>query len=66
MGAALVGNNFLLIPSKFSFHMKKKRLVAARNLQSIKTLLALELSQYHKSGSMFFSSEPVAASSNCH
>ena len=24
MGAALVGNNFSPIPSKFSFHMKKK------------------------------------------
>ena len=54
MGEALVGNNFVPIPSKISFHMKKKRwLVAARNLQSIKTLLALELSQCSKSGSMF-------------
>ena len=33
------------------------------NLQSIKNLLTLELSQYHKSGSVFSSSEPVAASS---
>ena len=66
MGAALVGNNFSPIPSKFSFHMKKKKwLVAARNLQSIKTLLTLELSQYRKSGSMFSSSEPVAARSDC-
>ena len=33
------------------FHMEKKKwLVAAQNLQSIKTLLTLELSQYHKSG----------------
>ena len=45
---------------------KRKWLVAARNLQSIETLLTLELSQYRKSGSMFSSSEPVAASSDCH
>ena len=35
------------------------------SLQSIKTLLTLELSQYHKSGSIFSSSEPVEASSDC-
>ena len=65
MGAALVGNNFSPIPWKFHFTWKKK--VTARNLQSIKTLLALELtrSQYRKSGSMFSSSEPVAALSYC-
>ena len=34
-------------------------------LQIIKTLLTLELSQYLKSGSMFSSSEQVAASSDC-
>ena len=33
--------------------------------QSIETLLTLELSQYGKSGSMFSSSEPVAARSDC-
>ena len=49
----------------FISHEKKKWLVAARNLQSIKTLLTLELSQYRKSGSMFSSSEPVAARSDC-
>ena len=49
----------------FILHEKNKLLVAARNLQSIKTLLALELSQYRKSGSMFSSSEPVAALSYC-
>ena len=38
---------------------------AARYLQSIKTLLTLELSQYRKSGSTFSSSEPVAARSDC-
>ena len=43
MGAAFVGNKFSGIPSKFSFHMKKKWLSAARNLQSIKTFLTLEL-----------------------
>ena len=36
MGAALVGNNFSPIPWKFHFRWKKKWLVAARNLQSIK------------------------------
>ena len=38
---------------EISFHIKKKWLVAARNLISMKTLLILELSQYRKSGSMF-------------
>ena len=56
--------------SKFHFiwkiSMKKKWLVAARNLQIIKTLLTLELSQYRESGSTFSSSEPVAARSDCH
>ena len=56
MGAALVGNNFSPIPSNFSFHIKKKWLVAARNLQSIETLLTLELSQYSKSGSIILAS----------
>ena len=56
-GADLVGN------MRFIWH-KKKWLVAAQNLQIIKTLLTLELSQYHKSGSTFSQSEPVAASSN--
>ena len=48
---------------------EKKWLVAALNLQRIKSnkdLLALELSRYCKSGSMFPSSEQVAASSDCH
>ena len=44
---------------------KKRRLVTARKLLSMKTLLTLDLSQHHKSGSMFFSREPVDASSNC-
>ena len=44
---------------------EKKIIVAARNLQSIKTLLNLELSQYRKSGGMFSSNEPVAARSDC-
>ena len=48
-----------------NFHIEKtKWLVVAQNLQSIKTLLTLELSQYCKSGSMFSSSEPVASSSD--
>ena len=36
----------------------------ARYLQSIKTFLTCELSQYSKSGSMFSSSEPVAIHTN--
>ena len=51
-------------PSKFHFRWQKKWLVAARNLQSIKTSLTLELSQYSKSGSMFFSSEPTATTAD--
>ena len=40
---------------EISYHLKKKKLlVMARNLQSIKTLPALEPSQYRKSDSMFF------------
>ena len=41
----------------------KKWLVAAQNLQCIKTLFTLELSQYCKSGRMFSSSEPAATAS---
>ena len=48
MGAALVGNTFSPIPSKISFHVKKKWLVPARNLQSIKTLLTVKPSRYRK------------------
>ena len=65
MGAALVGNNFQPIPMDIPFPMKKKSVVTARYLQSIKTFLTIELSQYRKSGSMFSSSEPVAARSDC-
>ena len=65
-------NDFSPLPSKFSFHMKKKCVtrrgpkiyIAARYLQSMKTLSTLELSQYHKSGSIFSSSELVAACSD--
>ena len=48
-----------------SISNEKKSVVTARYLQSIKTFLTIELSQYRKSGSMFSSSEPVAACSNC-
>ena len=48
-----------------SISNEKKSVVTAQYLQSIKTFLTLELSQYRKSGSMFSSSEPVAASSDC-
>ena len=67
MGEALISNNFSQILWKFHFTWKKKWLVAAQNLQSIKTLLALEVSQYRKSGSimMFSLSKPVAARSDC-
>ena len=64
MSVALVGNILSPISSKISFRMKTKLLVEARNLQVNKTLLTLELSQDCKSGSMFSSSEPVAASSD--
>ena len=59
MGVASVGNNFLPIQSKISFHMKK-------NNCSCPTSLTFELSQYRKSGSTCSSSKPVAASSDCH
>ena len=52
----------------FHFVWNRKCLVAvvaARNLQSIKTLLTLEVSQYLERGSTFFSSESVAARSDC-
>ena len=48
-----------------SISNEKKSVVTARYLQSIKTFLTIELSQYRKSGSMFSSSEPVAARSDC-
>ena len=44
---------------EFHFPMKTKSVVTARYLQSIKTFLTVELSQYRKSGSMFSSSEPA-------
>ena len=50
---------------KFHITYKKKWLVAALYLQSIKTFLTLELSQYLKSGSIFSSSNPVTACSHC-
>ena len=40
-------------------------MVTAQNLQSIKTLLILELSQYCKSGSTFSSSKHIVAGSDC-
>ena len=58
MGAALAGNNFSPIPLKSSRP-------EISSVQSIKTLLTLQLSQYRKSSSMFSSSEPVAARSDC-
>ena len=48
----------------FHFTLKKKWVVAARYLQSIKTFLAVELSQYRKSGSTFSSSEPAATAAD--
>ena len=48
----------------FISHEKEKWHVTALYLQSIKTLLALELSQYRKSGSMFSSSEPAATAAD--
>ena len=65
MGAALICKNFSSIPSKISFHIKKKSVVTAQYLQSIKTFLILEVSQYRKSGSTLSSNEPDAARSDC-
>ena len=62
MGTALVGNNLSPSPSNFLFHMKNKWLVTAQNLQSIKTLLTLEPSQYCKIGSKFSSSAAASRS----
>ena len=59
VGAALLGNNFCQFHGNFISREKK---VTRRGP---KTLLTLELSQYCKSGSMFSSSEPVAARSDC-
>ena len=61
-GRCLGWQQLLAYSIEISFHMKEK---VTRQLQSIKTLLALELSQYRESGSMFSSSEPVAARSDC-
>ena len=62
MDAALVGNNFSPIPSKISFHI-----VVARYLQSIKSYLTHEPSQYpsRKSEGTLSSNEPVAARRDC-
>ena len=65
MGAALICKNFSSIPSKISFHIKKKSVVTAQYLQSIKTFLILEVSQYRKSGSTLSSNEPDSARSYC-
>ena len=63
-GAALVGNNISPIPLKISFRMKKKLLVAARNLKSIETFLTLELSQYRKSSCKLSQSRPAATAAD--
>ena len=42
MSLALVSNNFLHTSSKISFHMNKKSVVTAQNLQSTKIFLTLE------------------------
>ena len=72
MGTDLVGNNFWPIPWELhgqfhgnSFPNEKNICRHGRYLQSIKTFLIVELSQYRKSGSTFSSSEPVAASGDC-
>ena len=44
--------------------MKKKGLVAARNLQIIKTVLTFEVSQNRESGSTFSPSEPGVSYNN--
>ena len=57
-------NNFSPIPMEIPFPTWTI-FVTARYLQSIKTFLTVELSQYSKSGSTFSSSEPVVASRDC-
>ena len=62
-----IGQQQLLANSIDNFiSHEKKVLVATRHLQSIKTLLTLELSQYSKSGSTVSSNKPVAALSDYH
>ena len=75
MGMALVDNKFSHLCEntsvrtqfhwKFHFTLRQTWLVGKFLLQSIKTFLTHELGQYSKSGSRFFSSEPVAASRDC-
>ena len=49
---------------EISFPLKTKTIVTARYLQSIKTFLNVELSQFRKSGSSFSSSEPAATAAD--
>ena len=60
---ALVSNKFQQNLSKFHFTWEKNQLSQPKNLQSIYTILTLELSQYYKSGSTFSS---IADSCNCY
>ena len=54
------GQQQLLANSIENFILHEKKLTCSQKCQSIKTLLTLELSQYHTSGSMFSSSKQVA------
>ena len=63
MGEPVVDNNLSTSCQYHRFISHVKRLLTARNLQSIKTFLAVEMKQYCKSGSTFSSREPVAAHS---
>ena len=60
-----VCNKFSWIPLKIAFHIREKSAVTAQNLQGIKAFLPLEASQYSKSESIFPTSKPVEATSNC-
>ena len=61
MSADLVCNNFSPIPSKILFHMKK----SDSSRREIYKALNLWLSNWLKSCSMFYSSEPVATRIDC-
>ena len=55
---------FLAHSMEISFPMKQKSVVSTRYLQSTKTFLTVEVSQYRKSGSTFSSSEPAATAAD--
>ena len=65
MSVAFVSNKFLLIPSKYSFHIKKKVTCHCPLSTKHEIVLLLKLNQFYKSGGTLSSSEPVTAHSDC-